>query len=334
MPTFQHLSKRNPTVSATELLETFVPAQRFTQVSFENFIPDSNYPSQSQAVVELEKFAQGIVPAKKSLFSRFSKQKSNVAGIYLDGGFGVGKTHLLTSLWKVAPQEKAIGTFVEYTNFVGALGFHKAVELLKNYKLICIDEFELDDPGDTVLMSRLMRELADHGVKLAATSNTLPGALGEGRFAAEDFQREIQVLSKQFEVLRIDGEDYRQQENTSISAPSTPEQLQEYLEHCNPETTSVDEFSQLVKHLSVVHPSRYKKMVAGLKHVVFENVIPLEHIDKALRFVVLIDRLYDSEVSLKYSGTSLEQIFPAEMLSSGYQKKFYRCLSRLSTMTS
>jgi hypothetical protein len=33
-------------------------------------------------------------------------------------------------------------------------------------------------------MSRLMRELADAGVKLAATSNTLPGSLGDGRFAA------------------------------------------------------------------------------------------------------------------------------------------------------
>ena len=29
---------------------------------------------------------------------------------------------------------------------------------------MCIDEFELDDPGDTVLMSRLMRELADDGM--------------------------------------------------------------------------------------------------------------------------------------------------------------------------
>lgn len=44
---------------------------------------------------------------------------------------------------------------------------------------MCIDEFELDDPGDTVLMSRLMRELADAGVRLVATSNTLPCSLGE-----------------------------------------------------------------------------------------------------------------------------------------------------------
>ena len=92
---------------------------------------------------------------------------------------------------------------------MGALGFLPTVEALATRRLVCIDEFELDDPGDTVLMSRLLRELADRGVALAATSNTLPGSLGEGRFAAEDFLREIQALAARFEVLRVDGEDYR-----------------------------------------------------------------------------------------------------------------------------
>ena len=37
---------------------------------------------------------------------------------------------------------------------------------------------------------------------LAATSNTLPDRLGEGRFAADDFLREIQGLAAHFDVLR------------------------------------------------------------------------------------------------------------------------------------
>src|SRR3712207_9046547 len=56
---------------------------------------------------------------------------------------------------------------------------------------------------------RSLRELTDRDVSLAATSNTLPGSLGEGRFAAEDFLREIQALADRFEVVRVDGEDYR-----------------------------------------------------------------------------------------------------------------------------
>ncbi len=46
-------------------------------------------------------------------------------GVYLDGGYGVGKTHLLASLWHAtpaAPSLKAFGTFVELTNLVGRSG--------------------------------------------------------------------------------------------------------------------------------------------------------------------------------------------------------------------
>ena len=80
---------------------------------------------------------------------------------------------------------------------------------MAEYTLVCIDEFELDDPGNTVLVSRLLSELVDRGVSVAATSNTLPEQLGEGRFAAEDFLREIHTLAAIFTTVRIDGPDYR-----------------------------------------------------------------------------------------------------------------------------
>ncbi|MFT4244908.1 MAG: cell division protein ZapE [Micrococcaceae bacterium] len=329
--TFESLTSRNPKVTPEELLDTFVLSHRFRDVSFDTYKPDPNFLSQAEARSELWKFAVKLAK-KQKFFGKFAKNKGP-AGMYLDGGFGVGKTHLLTSLWKVAPGPKAIGTFIEYTNLVGALGFHKAVSLLKNHSLVCIDEFELDDPGDTVLMSRLMRELADAGVKLAATSNTLPGALGEGRFAAEDFKREIQVLSSQFEVLRIDGNDYRHQENVQIPGSKSTDELKAITENNDEnETVSYDDFSELIEHLGKVHPSRYKTLIEGLKTVYWKDVVPFKDQDKALRFVVLVDRLYDAETEIIYSGTDLQEIFPAEMLTSGYQKKFYRSLSRLGTM--
>ena len=133
--------------------------------------------------------------------ARAAKTPAGPRGVYLDGGYGVGKTHLLASLWHATPAEpalKAFGTFVELTNLVGALGFQQTVQTLSGHRLLCIDEFELDDPGDTVLVSTLLGRLVDAGVALAATSNTLPGKLGEGRFASADFLREIQGLSAHF----------------------------------------------------------------------------------------------------------------------------------------
>ncbi len=146
-------------------------------------------------------------PPKKSWFRK--PAAATPTGVYLDGGFGVGKTHLLASLWHAVPGPKAYGTFVEYTHLVGALGFAETVKRLSGHRLLAVDEFELDDPGDTMLMTRLLGQLADAGVSLAATSNTLPDKLGEGRFAADEFRREIRGLSDRFTTLRIDGPDFR-----------------------------------------------------------------------------------------------------------------------------
>ena len=45
--------------------------------------------------------------------------------------------------------------------------------------------------------------------RIATTSNSLPDRLGEGRFSADDFTREIAAIAQHFEVVRIDGPDVR-----------------------------------------------------------------------------------------------------------------------------
>lgn len=335
-PQIQRLVDRRPTVSTDELLDGFRPSERFGDVSFQTYRPDPSQPSQAQAVAQLQEFAASIAStAGGGLFSRFFRKgdQKNQQGIYVDGGFGVGKTHLLASLWHEAPGPKAIGTFVEYTNLVGALTFPKAVQALREYSLVCIDEFELDDPGDTVLMSRLMRELADAGVKLAATSNTLPGSLGEGRFAAVDFQREIQVLADQFQVLRIDGEDFRHRgfPEAPDSLPDT--RVEEFMQQrFVGKTIAVDDFGALMEHLTVVHPSRYRHLISGLDGIVWRGVRTVDQQALALRLVVLADRLYDRDLPIVASGESFNKIFTPDMMAGGYQKKYFRAVSRLTAL--
>ena len=336
------LSERNPQVTSEELLEGFHPSYRFGEVSFDTYIPDPDHPSQTEAVERLREFAGSIKIQKKTggFFDRFKRQKKQKAtngqpnGIYLDGGFGVGKTHLLASLWHAAPGRKAFGTFVEYTNLVGALSFTTTVEVLKDYTLVCIDEFELDDPGDTVLMSRLMRELSDAGVKLAATSNTLPGALGEGRFAAQDFKREIQVLADQFETLRIDGQDYRHRglEQAPDPVPVGTELETAKANFPDDDVFAVDDWGALTKNLSRVHPSRYREMVKDIDVLVLSNVSTITEQAMALRFVVLADRLYDKDVPVVASGVGFEELFTEDMMAGGYMKKYFRTVSRMTAL--
>lgn len=335
MPTIEHLTERAPKVSVDELLGGFYPSPRFGDVSFDSYRPDPQQPSQSAAVAKLREFAASVDESKPSGLRKLfggGKKETTRAGIYLDGGFGVGKTHLLASLWHASSGRKAFGTFVEYTNLVGALTFRKTVDALSTYSLVCIDEFELDDPGDTVLMSRLMRELADAGVKLAATSNTLPGSLGDGRFAAEDFQREIQVLADQFEVARIDGEDYRHRGLPEAPEALDEESLRERIATYPAGVVAEDDFTELVRHLAGVHPSRYRQLLDGVDAVAWHDVGTITEQSVALRFVVLADRLYDRDVPIMASGTTFDHLFTDEMMSGGYLKKYYRAVSRLTAL--
>ncbi|WP_067272869.1 cell division protein ZapE [Streptomyces jeddahensis] len=335
------LCAREPHVPADRLVAEMVPPPRFDSVRFDTYIPDPNQPSQREAVQVLSGFAAGLGGAhasgsgKRRWFGGRAKPAvpSGPRGVYLDGGYGVGKTHLLASLWHATPaaaERKAFGTFVELTNLVGALGFQQTVQTLSGHSLLCIDEFELDDPGDTVLVSTLLGKLVDAGVALAATSNTLPGKLGEGRFAAADFLREIQGLSAHFRPLRIDGEDYRHRGLPEAPAPFSDDQVTRAA-YATPDA-SLDDFPHLLDHLARVHPSRYGALTDGVKAVCLTDVQPVPDQSTALRLVVLADRLYDREVPVLASGLPFDQLFSEEMLRGGYRKKYFRAISRLTAL--
>ncbi|MCC2308529.1 cell division protein ZapE [Cellulomonas chengniuliangii] len=324
------LTARRPHVPAERLLAELVPPRHFADESFDTYRPDSSHPSQQAALDRLRGVAGELTGAQRSGSWWRRRRASPPPAVYLDGGFGVGKTHLLASLAHAVGEGAAYGTFVEYTNLVGALGFLPTVEALAGRALVCIDEFELDDPGDTVLMARLLRELADRGVALAATSNTLPGSLGEGRFAAEDFLREIQALSDRFEVVRVDGEDYRHRALTT-DAPSLEDDAVRAAAATVPGAT-IDPLADLVAHLATVHPSRYGALLDGVRLVAVTGVGPVEAQDVALRLVVLVDRLYDRDVPVLLGGGGPERLFTAEMLAGGYRKKYHRALSRLEAL--
>jgi cell division protein ZapE len=225
---------------------------------------------------------------------------------------------------------KLFGSFMAYTSLVGALGFANALETLSAFNFIAIDEFELDDPGNTMIMSRLLHELASRGSKFAATSNTPPNALGEGRFAAADFQREILGIGKQFLMLRVDGEDYRHRPTTAAEITYNFEELQAWIN----DETAVADFNELLKKLSTVHPALYGKLLTGDRQVALENVVALTDQNDALRFVSFVDRAYELQIAIHGSGVPLTNIFPQHFLDGGYRKKYLRAVSRLGALSS
>jgi cell division protein ZapE len=323
------LVDRVPAVDPERMAGSLVPPRQFVTATLQSYRPDPDYPSQEGAVEAVEAFTADWTARPSGLFRRGPKPPER-PGLYLDGGFGVGKTHLLAALWQAAPGRKYFGTFIEYTALVGALGYAEAVRLLRGASLLAIDEFELDDPGDTMLMSRLLGELVASGTRIGATSNTPPNALGEGRFAASDFLREIQGLADRFRTVRIEGLDYRRRALEG-GARVAPEAELDALPP-GPDVT-VDDFAALVDHLGTVHPARYVGLVEGLAVVGLRDVLPLPGQTEALRFVAFVDRLYDGQVRIVATGLPLDRVFGEDMLAGGYRKKYLRAISRLVAMT-
>lgn len=321
-----HLADRRPTVTTAQMLQHLVPPPQFANASFDSYIPDEAYSSQSEAREAARNF---FTKAKGGLFSKAAEQP---LGLYLDGGFGVGKTHLLASAWHIATGRKYFGTFIEYTALVGALGYANAVEALTGAAFIAIDEFELDDPGDTMLMTRLLGELMETGTRVMATSNTPPNALGEGRFAAADFVREIHALSDRFRTFRIDGVDYRHRENEGRADVSTETEL-DAVERTEGLVVASDSFGDLEVVLAREHPSKYAILVQGVDAVVWWDVVPFDDQNDALRFVALVDRLYDADIPIRANGTPVDEVFPDDMLNGGFRKKYLRAQSRLVALT-
>lgn len=333
----QHLVDRHPSVSPERLIAQLVPPPTFAGVSFESYYPNPDEPSQAAALGACREFGDVAVQrreGKKRLFGKRSVVPG--AGLYLDGGFGVGKTHLLASLYYSLPEDhsrpKAFATFGEITQLAGVFGFVECIDLLADYVMVCIDEFELDDPGNTVLVSRLLSELVARGVSVAATSNTLPEQLGEGRFAAEDFLREIHTLAEIFTTLRIDGPDYRHRDLPPAPTPMSDDDVRTGAEQANGAT--LDDFDTLCVHLATMHPSRYLTLIEGVQAVFLTGVHRIDDQNVALRLVSLTDRLYDAGIPVVASGEKLDNIFSDEMLAGGFRKKYLRATSRLIALTS
>ena len=280
-------------------------------------------------------------PAGEKLLGR--REVLPGVGLYLDGGFGVGKTHLLASAYYQlpgpgpdgapdAPAPKAFATFGELTQLAGVFGFVECIDLLADYTAVCIDEFELDDPGNTTLISRMLSSLVERGVSVAATSNTLPEQLGEGRFAAQDFLREINTLASDFHH-RADRGARLPAPRPAAGAPAAVRRARSPRAPRPSTGATLDDFDALCAHLATMHPSRYLTLIEGVTAVFLTGVHGIDDQNVALRLVSLTDRLYDAGIPVVASGAKLDTIFSEEMLAGGYRKKYLRATSRLLALT-
>ncbi len=313
-------------------LDGLVPPPRFGTTSFAAYRPV--HPSQAEARATVATFvADAALQARPRRLRLPWRAPRPGRGLYLDGGFGVGKTHLLAAAWHAAElpaRRKRYLSFQELVYLLGVLGREGARDAFADVALLCLDEFELDDPGNTLLIATFLREAFARGTAVVTTSNTPPEAQGSGRFAAHDFQREIQAIAERFEVVPIDGPDHRA--GVRQADWSDPAEARAVAEAFTGEVlhASGDELASTLGHL---HPVRYRELLRGVDLVVLEELRPIPDQNAALRFVHFVDKLYDLGIGLRATGTNpLAETFDAGYAHGAYAKKHLRCLSRLSEL--
>ena len=313
--------------ASTTTLPDFLPPPRFGKTHFSSYKPQ--HPSQD---IALEKTKGFTLAAQKQSPQWFWQKKELGKGLYLDGGFGVGKTHLLASAFDAfEDKHKVYLSFAELVYVIGALGKTKALEQLGNYKLYCVDEFELDDPGNTLIVKSFLSHVFQKRAQVITTSNTPPAAQGQGRFNAGDFKREIQSIAERFEVLTIEGPDYRKRD--SASKLFEPKQLEILLhkESFNHKVRAT--WSQLFDFLQAHHPIHYSSFLKQMSALYIQDAETIPDQNNALRFVHFIDKLYDLKVILRMSGEiPLLELFHINYRHSAYAKKHNRCLSRVAEL--
>lgn len=311
------------------------PPPRFSDASFSNYRP--THPSQETAVTLLSELVDSLGNARqpRRLFRLRSARPAQGRGLYLDGGFGVGKTHLLAAAFHAADvEEKAFLSFQELVYRTGVRGTANTASDFHGLRLLCLDEFELDDPGNTLIVKSVLQVLFDQGTAVVTTSNTPAAAQGEGRFNAEDFRREIQGIAARFTQLRLDGPDWRMRHGAG-----RPTRFNADLSHvpAGPAPVAEVSWNELLTVLRSLHPAAFTSLLTGTGSVRINGIGTLASQADALRFVHFIDRLYDLGIPLQFSlqphlHADLQELFDPAWRNSAYQKKHQRCLSRLTEL--
>jgi len=331
-------------VSIEECFVNLRPHPKFSGCTFENYIPDPNYPSQHyikdtlmNKISKLNNEKDSSI-TKKGFFGLFKAKQINdnkktLNNLYIDGGYGVGKTHLLSACYNTANVPKAFLSFAELCYFFNYIGLEKTAEEFSRLKLLLLDEFELDDPATTRMMAKFFL-LINKNTLIITTSNTLPSDLGKLKFQVDEFAREMGIISGAFKTVVVEGLDYRKRKKILNQRIATKTFLDTFRDY-NVEKTSkmLVNFSALIDTLVDNHPFKYFVIPSRCEAIFIDKMTPFDALNNALRFAHLIDHCYyyNTKLFIK-SKYGLSDFFKPEILESCFSKKFYRCLSRLDEM--
>lgn len=192
-------------------------------------------PAQERAVTALDRLGHGL--ATGSFLSRLLRSSSDgIAGVYLWGGVGRGKSMLMDLAFEhidVGPKRRV--HFHEFMLEIHAL-LRKAREsaqgdpiervaeqVLAESRLLCFDEMQVTNPPDAMILSRLFEKLLGEGLKVVTTSNRPPYELYKDGLNRELFVPFTKLVEQRMQIVEVNGPtDYRLDRLTGVEVWHVP----------------------------------------------------------------------------------------------------------------
>ena len=226
--------------------------------------------------------------------------------------------------------------------------------------LLCFDEFQVNDIADAMILGRLFQALFDRGVVVVATSNIAPDGLFKGQPGRDAFLPFIALIKQRLDVVMMDtGRDFRRSRLRGMRTWLVPAdaRAERELDRAfaeltggvggKPETLWVMGRKFVVPLAAegvarcdfdllcgtALGPGDYLALAERFHTLMLDGIPRLspDNYDKARRFIVLIDTLYDHRVKLIASADAM----PDRLYQRGENARmFERTASRLDEMQS
>lgn len=311
-------------------------------------------PLQASLIDQFEQLYQQLQQrVKRGRLQTWLHGKQSIKGLYVWGSVGIGKTHMMDLFYQsLITTRKCRYHFHHFMQLMQqrlhVLQHQKnpidriVADFAKEYDLLCLDEFIVDDIADATILAELLNALFKYKIVFVTTSNTLPDKLYWRGLARDNFLPAIALIKQHMQIFHLQSEhDYRLQQHLNLRE-NNANLLAEFKRLAKydikwDDAISINNRSIMTvahsRHLAWFdfnvlchaprHSSDYYELAQRYKVILLNNVpqiAPTQH--NSVKYLInLVDTLYDANVKLIISTVgSIDEIYRAGKLHDEFQR--------------